>query len=146
MPILADLAKMDHAAVHGWEIELLLERQLEERAPSDAICWTLFIWRQLTVGGKTLPTARADEVIDTRDCMAIASLWAIGQATNRVIRFVRSLKPEEYDRFWLLVHEVGDEVEETWRYRNETGLELLADEGVSFIDQGAFAHTEFEAV
>ena len=144
MPILADLVQKDHSAVQVAEIEHLLKRQLEERAPSDAICWTLFVWRQLTVGLGTLPSDRADDIIGMRDCMAIASLWAIGQAKKRIVDFIESLEAEEYDCYWLLIHEVGDEVEETRQYRKTTGLRLLADEGVSFIDQAVFTQTDSE--
>lgn len=148
MPILADLVQQDHSAVRVDEIEHLLERQLQERAPSDALCWTLFAWRQLTYGRGTLPSSLVNGIVETRDCMAIASLWAIGQAKNRVIDFVSDFDPggdgRACDRYWLLIHEVGDEAEGTQRYREETGLQLLADEKVSFIDRSVFTEIKFE--
>ena len=80
--------------------------------------------------------------------MAIASLWAIGQSKNQVIDFVSGFDPggdgRAYDRYWLLIHEVGDEAEGTQSYREETGLQLLADERVSFIDRSVFTELEFE--
>jgi len=144
MPILADVIQQNRSAVQVAEIEHLLQRHLEERAPSDAICWTLFIWRQLTSGLGTLPSDQMDGVIGMRDCMAIATLWAIGQGKNRVIDFVRHLGPEEHDRYWLLVHEAGADVEEAQQYRRTTGLQSLTDEGVSFIDQTVFTQTKSE--
>ena len=152
MPILADLVAKDHAAVQVSEIERLLDRQLQDRAPSDALCWTLFTWRQLTHGHGELPSTLADGIVETRDCIAIASLWAIEQAKSRVIDFIRTIDVNpsgnawEYDRYWLLIHEVGDEASETRAYREETGLQLLADEGVSFIDRSAFTEDECEPI
>ena len=80
--------------------------------------------------------------------MAIASLWAIEQAEKDVIAFVRTKlaggTDEEYDRYWLLVHEVGDKAPETQSYRERTGLQLLADEEVSFINRSAFTASDDE--
>ena len=146
MPILARLVQQEPTAVRAEELERLLLRQSKERAPTDAMCWTLFAWREQTTGTKTLPSDLAEAVITTGDCMAIASLWAIDQAEDDVVAFVRAKlsgsTDEEYDRYWLLVHEVGDKVPETRSYREKTGLQLLADEGVSFIDRSAFTEND----
>ena len=148
MPILARLVQKDPSAVRADELEHLLRRQSQERAPTDAVCWTLFAWREQTAGTKTLPPDLAEAVIETDDCMAIASLWAIEQAEDAVIAFVRNKlagsTDEEYDRYWLLVHEVGDKAPETQSYRERTGLQLLADEEVSFIDRSAFTENDDE--
>ena len=147
MPILARLIQEDCSAVRAEELERLLGKQSKERAPTDAMCWTLFAWREKTSGTKTLPSDLAAAVIETEDCMAIASLWAIDQAEDDVIAFVRTKlagSTDEYDRYWLLVHEVGDKAPETQSYREKTGLQLLADKGVSFIDRSAFAVNDDE--
>ncbi len=148
MPILARLIQQDCSAVRADELEQLLGKQSKERAPTDAMCWTLFAWREKTAGTKTLPSDLAAAVIETKDCMAIASLWAIDQAEDDVIAFVRTeldaSTDEEYDRYWLLVHEVGDKAPETQSYRERTGLQLLADEEVSFIDRSAFTENDEE--
>ena len=148
MPILARLVQKDPAAVRAEELERLLLQQAKERAPTDAMCWTLFAWREQTSGTKTLPSDLAEAVIETGDCMAIASLWAIDQAEDDVVVFVKTKlsgsTDEEYDRYWLLVHEVGDNVPETQLYREKTGLQLLADEDVSFIDRSAFTGNDDE--
>ena len=148
MPILARLVQKDPSAVRADELEHLLRRQSQERAPTDAVCWTLFAWREQTPGTKTLPPDLAEAVIETNDCMAIASLWAIEQAEDAVIAFVRKKlagsTDEEYDRYWLLVHEVGDKAPETQSYRERTGLQLLADEEVSFIDRSTFTGNDDE--
>lgn len=147
MPILARLVQEDPSAVRADELEELLRIQAMERAPTDAICWTLFAWREQTSGHRTLASDLATAVIETGDCMAIASLWAIDQAQDHVIDFVRTTltgSTDEYDRYWLLVHEVGDKAPETQSYREKTGLQLLADEGVAFIDRSAFAVNDDE--
>ena len=111
------------------------------------MCWTLFAWREQTSGTKTLPSDLAEAVIETDDCMVIASLWAIEQGEEDVIAFVRTKlarTEEEYDRYWLLVHEVGDKAPETQSYRERTGLQLLADKEVSFIDRSAFTENDDE--
>ena len=148
MPILARLIQDDCSAIRADELEQLLGKQSKERAPTDAMCWTLFAWREKTAGTKTLPSGLAAAVIETEDCMAIASLWAIDQAEDDVIAFVRTelagSTDEEYDRYWLLVHEVGDKAPETQSYRERSGLQLLADEGVSFIDRTAFTENDEE--
>ena len=142
MPILARLVQDDSSVVRADELERLLEKQSEQRAPTDAMCWTLFAWRKQTSGTATLPSDLVNAVIGTDDCMSIASLWAIDQGEVDVIDFVRTKlagsTDEKYDRFWLLVHEVGDKAPETKSYRERTGLQLLADIGVSFIDRAAF--------
>ncbi len=149
MPILARIIQEDPSAVRTDELECLLRKQSEERAPTDAMCWTLFAWREQTAGTKTLPSDLAEAVIETDDCMAIASLWAIGQAEEDVIAFVRTeladSTDEGYDRYWLLVHEVGDKAPETQSYRERTGLQLLADRRVSFIDRSAFTKNDDES-
>lgn len=148
MPILARIVQKDPPAAQADELERLLRKQSKERAPTDAMCWTLFAWREQTAGSKTLPSDLAEAVIATGDCMAIASLWAIEQAKQAVIAFVRKelagSTDEAYDRYWLLVHEVGDEAPETQSYREKTGLQLLADEEVSFIDRAAFTENDDE--
>ena len=148
MPILARLVQKDPSAVRADELERLLRKQSKERAPTDAMCWTLFAWREQTAGSKTLPSDLAKTVIETDDCMAIASLWAIEQAEEAVIAFVKTelagSTDEAYDRYWLLVHEVGDKAPETQSYREKTGLQLLADEEVSFIDRSAFTENDDE--
>ena len=73
------------------ELERLVLKQSKERAPTDAMCWSLFAWREQTSDIKTLPSDLAEAVIETDDCMAIASLWAIGQAEDDVVAFVRGL-------------------------------------------------------
>ena len=82
--------------------------------------------------------------------MAIASLWAIDQAEDAVIDFVETKltgsTDEDYDRYWLLIHEVGDKAPATQSYREKTGLQLLADEGVSFIDRSAFTVNDDEVL
>ena len=148
MPILARLVQKEPVAVRAEELEQLLLQQSKERAPTDAMCWTLFAWREQTLGTRILPSDLAEAVIETGDCMAIASLWAIDQAEDAVVAFVRtklsSRTDEECDRYWLLVHEVGDKVPETELYRKKTGLQLLADAGVSFIDRSAFTENDDE--
>ena len=148
MPILARLVQKDPSSVQAHELERLLQTQAKERAPTDAMCWTLFAWREQTSGRKTLPSDLAEAIIETEDCMAIASLWAVDQAENEVIAFVRTKlagsTDEEYDRYWLLVHEVGDKAPETQAYREKTGLQLLANEAVWFIDRSAFSVNDDE--
>lgn len=146
MPILGRLVREDSSAVETEELERLLRRQAEERAPTDAMCWTLFAWREQTAGRKTLPRDLADAIIATDDCMAIASLWAIEQAEDAVIDFVKNKlagsTDEQHDQYWLLVHEVGDQAPETESYRKRTGLQLLTDKDVSFIDRSAFTESD----
>ncbi|MCY4399703.1 MAG: RNA-directed DNA polymerase [Gemmatimonadetes bacterium] len=149
-PILAGLVQKSRAAVRVAEVEQLLCTQLKERLPSDAICWTLFLWQQLAGTRRTLPSELVDRVIEQADCMVISSLWAIGQGRDQVIRFVERLDPGDrgwqYDRYWLLVHEVADAVPQTTQYRKETGLQFLADKQVAFIDRTVLYANEFEEV
>ena len=147
-PILADLVQKSRDPVTVAEVEELLGMQLKERLPSDAICWTLFLWQQLVGTRCTLPAGLVDGVIAQADCMAITSLWAIGQGRDQVMRFVMGLKPGDhgwtYDRYWLLIHEIGDALPQTAQYRKETGLEFLAQEEVAFIDWTELYGSEFE--
>ena len=147
MPILAELVQKRPAAVDIEELEELLLRQVDEQMPSDAVCWALFTWRLRVIGGRKLPSELIERIIDRGDCMPIAMLWAIGQAEEEIIGFITGLEPGRsnwgYDQYWLLIHEVGDGVARTKDYRESTGLALLAEQNVSFIDESVFVHTEF---
>lgn len=149
-PILADLVQKSRAPVRAAEVEHLLCKQLKDRLPSDAICWTLFLWQQLAGTRRTLPVELVDRVIEQADCMAIASLWVIGQGRDQVIRFVRSLDPGdrgwEHDRYWLLIHEVGDALPQTAQYRWESGLQFLTEKQIEFVDRTVLYASEFEEV
>ena len=146
IPILAGLIERGREAVRHEEVELLLRRQLKYQR-SDVVCWALFMWRCLGED-RSLPDNLVDEVLEGGDCMAIVTLRAIGQGEERIVKLVEDLKPGEkswtYDRFWLLIHEVGARATTTKEYREKTGLRGLAESGVTFIDESCFSTDDDE--
>ena len=146
IPVLAGLIERGRDAARHSEVELLLRRQLKYQR-SDIVCWALFIWRCLGED-HSLPDSLVDEILRRRDCMAIVTMLAIGQGERRVVKLVEDLEPGEknwtYDRFWLLIHEVGAQATATKEYRENTGLRRLAASDVTFIDGSCFSTDEEE--
>lgn len=138
LPILADVVRRHGHIVAVSHLDAILERQLLFRR-SDSACWTLYMYGLCAVA---VSDALADEIIKSRDCMAMAALLAIKQHEGKVTDFVKGLStaiPYDIDQYWLLVHERQAAVPDAWcsAYAEAMGLKLLADEGVSFLRPAA---------
>lgn len=138
LPILADVVRRLRHVVHTPSLDAILERQVLFRR-SDSACWTLYLYGLCDAA---VCDPLADKIIDSKDCMAMASLLAIKQHEGKVTDFVKGLAtaiPYDVDQYWLLVHELQALVSDPWcsTYAEQSGLKLLADDGVSFLRSAA---------
>ncbi|MBX3316422.1 MAG: RNA-directed DNA polymerase [Phycisphaeraceae bacterium] len=134
LPVLADVVRRHRQVLQTSHLDAILERQLFFRR-SDSACWTLYMYG---LCGAVVSDGLADEIIKSKDCMAMAALLAIKQHKDKVVDFVKSLStaiPYDADQHWLLIHELQVDMSEDWchTYAEQSGLKLLADEGVSFL-------------
>jgi len=134
LPILADVVRRLCYVVPTSNLDAILERQLLFRR-SDSACWTLYIYG---LCGAAVPDALADSIIASRDCMAMAALLAIKQHESKVTTFVKGLATAiryDVDQYWLLIHELQSSVPDPRcsAYTEQSGLKLLADNGVTFL-------------
>jgi len=87
-------------------LEKLLVRHVEYRR-SDAVGWTACLYH---LTDAQMPQGAAKAVVESRDCMSMASLLAMSQHESIVNEFVSSLDPTDLyylDRYWLLLHELN---------------------------------------
>jgi hypothetical protein len=138
-PLICEAAAKHGVVVDAVACQETVRRHLLYRR-SDAVCWGLFL---LSKQGHMVDPSLADDVIASRDCMGIAALLATGQHDAKVDAFVDGLAGEltDYDRdqHWLLIHERGHAFKSLDAYRQQTGLKLLYDRGVRFLDLTAIS-------
>jgi hypothetical protein len=137
LPILCDVAKRCDVDLADEALAVVLRRQVLCRR-SDMMCWTLYL---MMLTHTLVPEEVADSIVSAGDCMAMASLVGIKQHVKKVIEFAKSIdhdQPYEIDKHWLLIYELTSRDE--WRipegmtaYIDCSGLQMLADESVSFI-------------
>jgi hypothetical protein len=108
------------------------------RRRSDGLCWALYylIRHRITIQGNL-----ADEVIDSRDCLAILLLSISGDPAHRtrVINFANGLNAAdlyELDQYWLLLYELFFDDLIVSPYSNERAFEHLKTSGVRFLLPG----------
>jgi hypothetical protein len=131
LPILSEVANKHCCEINVRDILPVIKRQIMYNR-SDAICWCLFIIGQCKM---EIDGDLADDIIKTRDCMAIASLAATNQHTDKVINFINSLNKDQdfdLDKYWLLIYEFADDAKFD-RYLEESGLKYLKDQNVQFL-------------
>jgi len=107
---------------------------------SDAVCWSLYC-----AGLIDMPISQemAGNIIESKDCMAMAMLLAMNQHKDMLINYVRSLSDKtdyDVDQFWILIHIFGDKLTDRQlvTYYNESGLRFLADKDIRFVDPSIF--------
>jgi len=133
LPILCEVAKKNTEATRDLDFDCILKQHLKFRR-SDAACWTLYI---MGICGKTIDDQLADEVISSKDCIPMATFIALDQHKEKVVRFLNDncdLNSEyDYDKYWILLHELSEETEKFNHYRESSGLKLLSDKKVHFV-------------
>lgn len=137
LPILCDAAARPGCEFDAGHLSILLRRHVEYRR-SDAVGWTVCLHG---LAGVPVALADAQAIVDSRDCMSMAALLALGQHVDLVKAFVGTLAPTDHyllDQYWLLIHELSrlNELPAGGAldgYRAETGLDSLANNDVTFL-------------
>lgn len=137
--VLPSLCNIDDIKDCGLDRDMLdkvLERQITYRR-SDTLCWMLYLYEIL---GEALDDEQADKIVQTDDCLAMASLIVKDEHINVVVDYVKALdhtEPYGLDRYWLLIHELilrsNLRKAQLKQYAEDTGLKLLIDNDVSFL-------------
>ena len=150
LPVLSEVVKGSSIKFADSALQRTLAQHVEYRR-SDAIGWTLYIY-QLT--GAKMPKDAAKAIVNSGDCMGMAALLAIGKHEKLVKTFVEALCSTDLyglDRYWILLHELHrhDMLPRDGRFKKyieETGLQLLKDRSVSFLNMTATADLGAAAV
>jgi hypothetical protein len=137
LPILCEAAARPGCEFDARHLSILLRRHVEYRR-SDAVGWTVCLHG---LAGMPVALADAQAIVDSRDCMSMAALLALGQHVDLVKAFVGTLAPTDHyllDQYWLLIHELSrlNELPADGAlvgYRTETGLDSLANNDVTFL-------------
>ncbi|TRZ77053.1 MAG: RNA-directed DNA polymerase [Deltaproteobacteria bacterium] len=136
LPIICESFKKWLVPLDGEYLNSMVANHLEFRR-SDAVSWGLYLLR---LTKKKISVNLAKKVVDSGDCMTMATLLGINRHTDLVIEFVKSLRSKhhyEFDKYWLLIYELirsghfgSDDFD---KYVEKTGLQILIDEDVAFI-------------
>jgi len=148
LPVLSEVVKGSGISFEAKDLEKVLTRHILYRR-SDAVGWTAYLYH-LTGTEMALSTAHA--IVDSGDCMGMAAMLAIGQHEKPVVDFVASLDPNDLlrlDRYWILLHELQllELLPQDGRfdgYVEESGLEILRNNGVSFMTTTIWEEDESE--
>ena len=132
LPILCQVAK-NRSVGSDLDIAPVLKQSLKFQR-SDAICWSLYF---MGIGGQKVSEDLAERIIETRDCMSMAMLIALGQHKEKVVDFLNAeIDPDAYyhcDRYWILLHELVSDCPQFKKYRGDSGLKFLMEKKVHFI-------------
>jgi hypothetical protein len=110
---------------------ILIENAVNRR--SDGMCWALYF---LDMHELTISHEAAQQVIASRDCMAILLLQKLGAFEEDVNAFIGSLDKNDHyelDQYWILLYQRYRDGQDTNPYQDEKCFEILKDEKVSFI-------------
>lgn len=145
LPIVCQIAKK-HGVGFDVKIDTVLEQAIKYHR-SDAMCWCLYY---MGICDQELSEEFATTIVNTRDCMAMSMLIALNQHREKVIGFLNTeIDPDikyDCDQYWLLIHELASDCPKFDSYREESGLEFLRSENVSFIKPIDTASAEAESL
>lgn len=118
------------------QLNVLLHRHACEHR-SDAMCWLLFIMRQL---GYQVSDDSASQIIVSNDCLAILSLYEAGDQKQKdsVVSFAKKLDKKDWyllDSYWILLYELfGDGKLPNPYGKAETAFETMKKAKLLFFD------------
>jgi hypothetical protein len=114
---------------------ILNEHTINKR--SDAMTWTLYYLNKFS---QHIPEDIAKEVISSKDCISILSLYLSKQHDTKAIDFCNSLNKSDFfllDQYWLLLYQLffDGKISNPYNDDNDKGevFNILKNEGVSFI-------------
>ena len=124
--------------LHGEQLQRLALENARFRR-SDGMAWSLYYLNKYEV---RISKNIADEVMASRDCVALLLLYLSGDMDNQaiVIEFAKSLNSNdlyEIDQYWLLLYELYREGKIANPYADEDAFEIMKDNGVSFLNVAA---------
>ncbi len=122
------------AFLYGEQLQRLALENARFRR-SDGLAWSLYYLNKYEV---IFSKNVVDEVMASRDCVALLLLYLSGDVDNQanVIKFAKSLNSDdlyEIDQYWLLLYELYREGKITNPYADEDAFEIMKDNGVSFL-------------
>lgn len=132
LPILCEVAKNHLDMISNQNFEPVLEQHLKFQR-SDAICWSLYF---MGICKQEISSNLAAAIIETKDCMSMAMFMALDQHQEKVTEFLDHLNPASkynYDQYWILIHELATECSKFDKYRKESGLNCIRENGVHFV-------------
>jgi hypothetical protein len=105
------------------------------------MAWSLYYLNMYKV---SISKEIADEILASRDCVALVLLYLSSDAAHqvRVVEFAKSLDSAdlyELDQYWLLLYELYREGKIANPYADEDAFEIMKDNGVSFLNVTAMA-------
>lgn len=120
---------------HGDEL-LYLARDNARFRRSDGMAWCLFY---LNKYGVPIDADTADQVLGSRDCVALLQLYLSGDKNHQasVVKFVNDLDandPYELDQYWLLSYELFCAGAVKNPYKSDATFKILKDNDVSFVE------------
>lgn len=106
---------------------------------SDGMAWSIYYLNKYKVG---LNKELIDEVMTSRDCVALVMLYLSGDSDNqtKVIDFAKTLNFDDLyqtDQYWLLLYELYREGKIMNPYRDENTFGIMKDNEVSFLNLSA---------
>jgi hypothetical protein len=138
LPILCEVAKNHINVISTQDFQPVIRQHIKFRR-SDAICWCLYF---LGMCNENIDVTLADAIIKTEDCMSMAMFIALRQHQEKVAEFLNKQNPEsEYDcdQNWILIHELAKKSDKFEKYREKSGLNILWENGVHFINTELFS-------
>ena len=126
------------AFLYGEQLQRLALENARFRR-SDGLAWSLYYLNKYEV---SISKNVVDEVMASRDCVALLLLYLSGDVDNQanVIEFAKSLNSAdlyEIDQYWLLLYELYREGKITNPYADEDAFKIMKDNGVSFLNVAA---------
>jgi hypothetical protein len=112
--------------------EILIENARHNR--SDGMAWVLYYQIKFKL---EIDIQAVEQVLMSRDCIAILLLYYTGQAADKVIAFSESLKAENdfvKDNYWILLYQLYREGQSGNPYEGDECFTLLASHDVSFVE------------
>ena len=124
---------------YGHKIESLIQHFAESHC-SDGLSWSLYYAAR---HGFTLRSELAAEVVECGDCLALAQLRRVGDATvrqmvldfatTRIAGVVDEVEKYDLDQYWLLLYELYLDGDIANPYAGEDTFDILASAGIRFL-------------
>lgn len=138
LPIAAEVLKKYKLVVSESIAIELIKTHLEYHR-SDAVCWSLLIAK---LSGIAVPDELAEAIILSKDVMSIGMLLAMQEHLDKIDGHLMSLPIDDVytlDQNWILIFErsrpEGAVRSRFAAYCGESGLTILREKGIRFIDQ-----------
>lgn len=145
IPLLDQLLSNENvnASVYEERINLLIIESAKNYR-SDGMAWALYYIRKFQLN---ISTGAYGEVIRSKDCIALVSLYRINVDHFHIVEFANSLlckSDYEKDQYWILLYELYRDKKIGEVYEGDTVFKLMKSHGVTFIPEDDCEETELE--